>query len=485
MCIGILTACGGDEEETTVAKNDATQAETNNSESESVIETEAKYVPEISVKNYGEQLYMQYFGYESFYGKFLWIEESDESLLGEAVYQRQIDLYEHLGVELIATPTVGFHGYYDPFMTSVKNKDGAVDLFLPNYYLGVAQMINEGYFYKFNDIPEFNLDAEYWNIGFMDSISIWDDYYLGYGDFNVMKAYVVTFNKDMLDKYSDSLDETLYESVYNYRWTIDRMISLANLVYIDASADGKTADDTFGFYAHQWEPFIPFLQASGIKLVDVNDAGEYKVSVMNELNAYKTSALVDKLKGLAESDCAWLRYKSELDTPDVPLYTGRSLMNLQKTAEIDSLLSYDLRFGVLPYPMYDENQKDMGYISLNYDSYITLPSYLRNYDMIVESVELLNYYSADVRTAVFDKWLGKQAADEPDDAKMLDIVWDGICSDFGLTFSTITLELDKNLYMLPTLTEAGTDQAIGSYVASYTKSANGAIDKYMKKMKMK
>ena len=37
--------------------------------------------------------------------------------------------------------------------------------------------------------------------------------------------------------------------VDNYRWTLDQMISIANLAYIDATSDGKSRDDTFGFYS--------------------------------------------------------------------------------------------------------------------------------------------------------------------------------------------------------------------------------------------
>jgi hypothetical protein len=107
---------------------------------------------------------------------------------------------------------------------------------------------------------------------------------------------------------------------------------------------------------------------------------------------------------------------------------------------------------------------------------------MRNEQMITESLEILAYFSSDVRTAVFEKWLGKQAADSPDDVKMLNIVWDNLYSDFGLTYTTISGALNKNHYMLPTVTQAGTDQGAASYVASYARVANNAIAKYMKKI---
>jgi hypothetical protein len=52
--------------------------------------------------------------------------------LSEAVYQRQVNLYNHLGVEMVCTPTEGWEGYFEPFKLSVKNKDGYIDVFLPH-----------------------------------------------------------------------------------------------------------------------------------------------------------------------------------------------------------------------------------------------------------------------------------------------------------------------------------------------------------------
>jgi hypothetical protein len=63
---------------------------------------------------------------------------------------------------------------------------------------------------------------------------------------------------------------------------------------------------------------------------------------------------------------------------------------------------------------------------------------------------------------------------------MLLIVWDGICTDFGSALSQIDASLGINLYMLPTLTHANTTENIASYVASYERNGNNAINSWMK-----
>ena len=450
-------------------------------QTETETETETEPALDIPEKNYGDDLFLLAHGSTANY----YAEDRDGNVVTEAIYDRQEKLLAHLGVNLIATVAPGGHSeYHLAFTNSIKNKDGAVDFFITNAYMAVPGIIEAGYARDLKTVEGFNLEADYWNGEFMQSIALYDQYFLGYSNFNVPATYVAIFNKELLAKYSDSLSESIYDTVYNYRWTVDKMISLANLVYVDATSDGKTADDTFGISGQQWIPFIPFLHASNIKLVEEGDDGQYKVSVYNKANAEKTTTLVDKLKELAESDCAWFKFRIE-DTPVVPITSGRTLLYLERTSSLSTFLDYDIEFGVLPYPMYDEMQKDIGYISLNYDGYIVFPSYVRNEEMIAESIEVLSFNSDNVRTAYYEKMLGKQIANAPDDARMLDIVWSSLCSDFGLTYSTISLTLDDNLYMLPWLTQAHTTKSIASYVKGYENSANKAINKFMKMIKSK
>ncbi len=444
--------------------------------SEPLEETKNELVLDIEKKDYDDTLYLQV----SSGLDYLWAEERRENVITEAVYDRQEKVEKYLGVTMVGTTAEGTHeNYHIAFLNSMRNKDGAIDLYFPGAYMAIPTLIKMGCFRNLKNVDGLNLDEDHWNTEYMDSISLHDRYYLGYCDYNIAKTYVIAYNKDILAKYQDALDESVYESVRNYRWTIDKMISIIDLAYIDTTGDGKSVDDTFGLASAQWFTFIPFLHGSNIQLVDQNEEGVYQVSVFTEQSKSKTVALVEKLKAMAKSDSAWLWYRTET-TPRVEFNAGRSLMTLEYTKNLEKYLEYDMDFGILPYPMFDEAQRDVGYRSWNYDNYLTIPSYLENEQMVVETVELLAYYSEPVRYAVFEKMLGKQVSQMPDDADMLEIVWDGICSDFGLTYSHISGSLDKNLYMLPTLTYEHTTENVSSYVQGYSSVANNAIKNFLK-----
>ena len=448
--------------------------------SESASETTSETIvledkPDISKKNYGADYFLHIHGDVNPID-FYWVEESENDVLSQAIYDRQRKVSDYLGVEIIGTRTLTETNYIEPFKTAVKNKDGSVHTLLTHNYQGIPSLVSQNFFTDLKTVSQLDLDADYWNADFMDSISVKDHYFLGFSNFNILYTNVISFNKAMMAKYEASLDESVYSMVNNYRWTLDQMISLANLVYIDTTGDGKTIDDTFGISGLQSVPFVNFLQGSNINLVELNEKGDYEVSVYNELNKNRTTVLVDKLLELAKSDCSWFWADRAIET--VKMNSGKVLMNLSPSIELPSYLNYDVDFGVLPYPMFDESQKDVGYRSLQWGGYIALPSYLDDPDMAAETIEMLSYFSDDVNTAFYEKLLGKQVADSPDDKKMLEIIWDSVCSDFGQTYFE-AMPGTNLLYIVPILTVANTTKNIASFMATVDKSANKLIRKFL------
>ena len=470
LTVSALAACDSgkkQEDASSEGPNNGTVSET---------ESETEFFPDVKKQDYGADFNMM-IQPQSNYVDYYWVEESSNDALSEAIYNRQQEIYDYLGVDLTATVVDGHDQYGTPFMTAVKNKDGSVDSLLSHAYMFLATFIQNGYLMDYNDIDGIDLEADYWSLDVMEGVAAGNHLYLGYSDFRLAHTSVLAFNKQMLDKYDDALEETIYETVTNYRWTIDKMISLANLVYIDTTSDGKTDDDTFGITGIQWTQFINFAQASGIQLVDQNESGDYVVNVFTNTTKERTSALVEKLLALSKSDCAWFRYKEEA-TKVIDITSNKTLLSIEQVVNLPNYLSYDVEFGVVPYPMFDEAQKDLGYRSLDWGGWLCVPSYVENINKVADTLELLAFFSDDVTITFYEKVLGKQVADAPEDREMLDIVWDSICSDIGLTYSHITESLDINLYMIPNVTHANTTEALASYVGGYEKSANKMLKKY-------
>ena len=469
MTLSVFVACGSAETETTAEKNAEQTEETTGTETE----TETEFFPEISRNNY-DTTYHIYTQQSCNVPDYHWVEESSGDALSESIFARQEKIRDYLGVEIVGTSGYEHTTYTEGFKTSVKNKDDSIQLMLSHVHSGIESLITGNYLRDFTTIEEINLDNDYWNMNFMDGLSINGHMYLGNSDYNILYTNVLTYNKTMMDQYGDVLESDVYTMVTDYKWTLDKMISLASLVYVDATSDGKTQDDTFGITGVQWVEFIGFLHASGLNYIGVGDSGNHEVVVYNALNQAKTADLVEKLAAMVASDYAWFRYRIE-STPTVSMSSGRALMSLTTTNSLPNLCDYDVDFGILPYPMYDEAQAPVGYRHLQWGGYLCVPSYSSNPVMIGETLEMLAYFSNEVNVTFYEKLLGKQVADMPLDRQMLELVWDTICPEFGQAYTEAT---GSWLYMLPELTWVNATQNLASYVKSKETSSNKKIKKF-------
>ncbi len=436
-------------------------------------------IPEIEKKNYGADFVLSIMEDCNKF-EWYWVEKSQGDAMSESLYARQEAVYNHIGVSVYGKKHTGnFKTYTEEYKTAVKNKDDSLQMMVTHVNLGINGLISGNYLQDLQTVEGLLLDADYWNGDVMETLSIEGRMYLGKNQFNILYTNAITFNKSMMAQYEDVLGSTVYEMVDDYKWTLDQMIDLAKQVSIDTKSDGKSVDDTFGITGRQWEPFCGFAQASNIPLVDMNERGEYVVSFYNEMNKDKSVSLVEKLKNLTNSANAWF-WPIDNSVPSLELPSGRVLMQLTSTNNLPNLCNYkDLSFGVLPYPMYDEAQADVGYRHLQWGGYTVLPSYVASPQMVAETMELLAYYSYDVNNTFYEKLIGKQAADAPDDRRMLELVWETICTDFGQTYS----ETDSVLYFVPELTSSSATVSIASYVATKERATNTAIKKFMKTIK--
>lgn len=447
---------------------------------EAVSETETEEaVPTIEKKNHAQDFFLL-IQPDSNIMEYHWVEESENDVLSQAIYSRQQQVFEYLGVDIVGTKAGTSKTYIDPFKIAIKNKDGSVDTVLTHHYHGIDSFISGNYVADFNDFSQISLSADYWNYDIMNDVSIDGEMFLGKSDFNILCTYVILFNKDMLDKYVDAMDASVYEMVDNYTWTLDKMIALANSVYIDATGDGQTIDDTFGIIGEQDAAVCGFLLAGDVSMISPNDAGEYVLTVYNDINKEKTTSIVEKLNALSKSNSAWFWPWASPHTVD--FQSGRGLMILANTNRIPDYLNYDISFGILPYPMYDEMQKDVGYRSLQFGGFTCIPSYLTNPEMVGDTLEVLSFYSSDVNVAFYEKLLGKQASDSPDDTRMLQIVWDGIGTDFAQTFYGAFIDTEI-FHLMPRLTPENATEGIASFIGSRESSVNKKIDKFLIQVK--
>ena len=434
--------------------------------------------PAVSRKDYNEDFNAIYCGDTFPKGFFFILDEEREpgSDMDAAVYERMERIKDYLGVTINPVSGGNFLEYGAPIKRTVQAGDDEYQMIMTHTYYDVTNFIVSNYLCDFKEFENLQLDADYWDNQMMEEDSLDGHYFLGYNDFCLASVYVLAFNKDLADRYTSS-DMHIYDDVRNKKWTLDRLIEMSQLVAVD-NGDGRwTPDDTYGFAGLCWVPMVSFTLSSDIRVIDKNEDDELYLSPVVD-NSDRMIALTTKLFDFAKMDCTYLWPLNSAD--QVHLTGGNVMFEMVNNYSLIEYKGEAIRFGVLPYPLYDEQQED--YRIMNWNGMLGIPSSIKNADMVTDTIEMLAYFSDPVKTAFFERLLGAKVAEAPDDAEMLDLIWSHQCNDVGMIFSNSSTGLEELFYVVPRLIQAGND----GYMAFYRgreKSINGGLNKIYKKIR--
>ena len=448
-------ACGQTTDDPAATTEDPNQAP--------VTEGETQYDPMIETKNYEKEFYITGVYYIREWATAAEEDRGDPFM--DTVYERGLKIQDHLGVELVDIDAGDWLSYSNNVIRTVQSGDDAYQLVSTHCYQGVTAFLTSDAAYNYADFESVNLDAPYWALDFMEDVKIGDQYLIGYNDFCLTSVNAIVFNKDIMAEYNLTAP---YEDVRNKTWTLDKLIALASNVAKD-NGDGKWDEkDTYGISGWGWVDTISFTTACDIKIVDRDETGLYQVAYEN--NSEKTFAALEKVSELYNGDFA--HYKGPNGT-QIAFNDGTTMMYTMETRNMTNLRDVTFHFGVLPYPMYNEAQGQ--YKSLNWNGVMFVPASIKDPEMVGDVLELLAFYTPPVQKAYYEDLLGSKLSDAPEDAEMLDVIWDSVVTDIGMVSANLA-GMDPLLYMFPNLCLDGV-QGYSSYVAKNTRSANRALEK--------
>lgn len=436
-----------------------------------VTEEETRDKPHIKTTNYDEDFV--FLNYSSILDDELF--HVDESLNGDpmtdAVYERAMNIQTHLGVRMVLAEAGNTNEYATLIRRNVQAGEDAHQLVLTHGTTGAGTLVTGNCLYNLADFDDVNLSAPYWNQKIMEAAKYGDRYLLGYGDFILSHVHALIFNKDMMKEYN--LEEP-YQLVYDQKWTLDEFIAIASGVAKD-NGDGQWDDrDTYGLTGWCGTYMTSFLVASGLNLVESDEDGNHYVAYSKDLD--KLSELTDRLISMGNSEYAYLwGMKSNVA---VDFTAGTSLFQFYDAADLAILRSSSVRFGVLPFPKWDEAQEDYRCLSMN--GMMAVPSVIRNPEMVGQVLELLGYYTAPVKTAFYEDLLGSKLSESPDDAAMLDLIWNHQIFDPILISYDMGSQMADTFYLMSQQVSDG-QNTLSSRLKMLEKSTNNSLKSFYRK----
>ncbi len=339
----------------------------------------------------------------------------------EALWKRTELIADHLNVNLTSEGYEGTEIVKYIYNDIMADLDSYQQVMLHCIY-GISSLVTNGYIYDFAELPHVNLEADWWEKDNMESLRLGKIYPYGVSDFVISAPHVITFNKTMTD---DLNLEDPYALVTDYKWTLDKMMSMAKAARKDVNDDGyyRGEEDVFGICTSEISKFNSFLMSCDQPVSRRGEDGRLELA----LNTEKTVKIVEMFADLANTEGAIHVDMSDYSGVfmDKIFAEGRCLFALFDPSFLESQRNADIDYGIIPYPMFDEYQKE--YKTLDWGVMWAIPANIKNPELVGSVVELYSYFSRDtIVPAYYDKVLDGKLANDLESRRMLDIIFDSI-----------------------------------------------------------
>lgn len=406
-------------------------------------------------------------------------EELTGDVLNDAVYNRNMLIESEYAVKM-EFENEPYADYITAVRKSIAASDNAYDL-LSFHAVSAASIISENLYTGWKTVPIIseNLDKPWWNKTATENLSVAGKVFfiagdIGYHYIGHVQAFL--FNKKL---FTDSNTEYPYHMVRDGSWTYENFEKIIKIGNEDINGDGIYAagDDRFGFMSMGLFADVMYFYNFGGKIVE-KDENDYPVLVLN--SPQNISIIETGYKWFIENNSPLTLYEGNDDysvevshvafKSDRVYILGTNLKNIRVLRDMES------DFGIIPYPKFDDNQKN--YISI-IDGAVPLTVLPKTADaefvgLITEALARESY--KNITPAFYESTLEQKYSRDEMSAEMLKIIRDTTYFDMGYIFNFG----GSGFISRDLLTNKSKDFA--SYYAKNEKMIQRSIDKFIESM---
>ena len=320
------------------------------------------------------------------------------TLTGDVVYdavcKRNASVEELLQTKFVVTAMDGDWAQFGTSMeTSLLAGDDNWDIInAPGNASCTAQ--RDYLFYELQDAKYISYDNPYWNTEAMEEISV-DGKKIRYlvGDVSLsMHHYsgAMFFNKVLFEDGGFNPDD-LYQLVIDRKWTLEKLEEYSLMLYVDTNGDGVNDDnDIMGFTIFTTEDAKYLEYGMDVRRYVRNSNGIVEMNYDMD----RANTAVDKLLTLLFSTPG-ARY-TRTAKRNYDIFTGGNtvfLGGLMGFSFYTYLRNMDDPYGIIPYPMLDENQEEYTNYIHNSAAFYCVPLTCKDLDSACAALEALCYES--------------------------------------------------------------------------------------------
>lgn len=393
------------------------------------------------------------------------VEDITGDIVKDAIYGRNLQTEQRLGIKLEWIGTPGNFGNQNNFVTKVLNSissGGEHDIFSGYSMTGATLAVN-GYALDMNTLNYLDFEKPWWPQSLIGKATINGKLYFASGDIStnmLHMMYAVFFNKQMIVDYN--LDNP-YELVSNGQWTHTKMFEMSTGIYDDLNGDQKKdINDRYGFATSDIH-YDAFFTGAGLNTVEknANDA----LIMSPTFNSETTLKLLENI-----CNFMWNGTDGYHGSTGQIFALGNTLFTLDRSY-MALLRKDDLTFeyGILPVPKFDEVQQQyVTCLGFPYTMY-AISVATKDQDVTAAALEVLCSEGYRQTTPMlFETTMKYKYTSDNDSAVMYDIIRSSVSIDIGRIFTTelgnLSYSLFRNTAAKNTLTSWASDFKMNSKV---------------------
>ena len=403
-------------------------------------------------------------------------EEETGDIIEDALYARNRRIEERFNIKIVPVITEANDGntHVNEVRQSIMAADDAFDL-SATYVFTTGPLVTDGCFLNWLNMPYNDLSKPWWIGGVNDKFRVGDAIYAATGDMCVSTlklTYGVFYNRTRGADYD--LNETIYDTIREGKWTIDKFIEMTRDVYVDVNGDGERGNtDFYGFTAEKATNLDVYTFAFDIPLVKNNEDGVPELAI----NTPKTIEAVEKVNKLYW-DGVGSYIPEDYSEPVQMFRSGNALFTTTYlTQAFSTFRDMTDDYSILPYPKWDEAQEKYMTGAMDNYSVLGIPvtvSDLEMVSLITESLNIESYHT--LFPTYYEQALQSKYARDAESIEMIDILMAGRNFDFCTLFSSTIIGIP---FMVRELV-AGKSTAFASKYKSLEKGAQKGLEKVLK-----
>ncbi len=459
MLVPCLAACGGDGgDETTVTTNKPNSNTPGDDPTETTTAKDPDYIEPVDLSNNGvDYVYKAYVRSKvvengSFYCEDFWVPEATNDALSFAVYSRNQKIQEtfHCRIQQVDAQSSDQYAELKGFYNNAEKYDLAILMASYAASAATSNLLKDIQALSFVDLTHHAFDQN----SVKDLSMGGKTYYLS-GDMNISTmdntastivnlAMYRDLSESIVDLFDDDTYANPYTMVTNNLWTMDTMLTIAELANVDVNkADGRLnplVGDTVGYYHYYYAPTYYFYSA-GARITQTDEDGYLEFAITSDY-AQEVVEYIYENFNLPRN--AWLPDQSS---------TRMKYVATQKVLFVDFIL-WDVRkqyytneyyeYGILPTPMYSDSDDQGGYYSAVYFAsggtahLWSIPQMCTDEDKAARLFQIMAVYSGmkdSTMDAYYQKTMYMTVASDMGSRECMDIIKNNMVYDIATLYN--------------------------------------------------